>query len=146
MPTAHYQPWPVAVALLEQPYVAFATEAEGEAYKAKLNEQEERLKETRTDSTSVRAGDAQYFDRLIHDTHVKAADSGYRPAKEGEKQFDAELQRVLTLIGTPCISSCKRQIVDGDGRIGWIVEWWYYQPNGEIFHIDEWFVRRIDYH
>ena len=118
----------------------FATEAEGEAYKAKLNEQEGRLKETRTDSTSVRAGDAQYFDQLIHDTRKKAADSGYRPAKEGDERFDAELHRIITLTGTPWVVSCKRQIVDGEGRVGWIIEWWFYRPNGELDHIEREYV------
>ena len=50
----------------------------------RFEELEKQIKEAQTDTTSVRAGDAPYFDQLIHDTRKKAAESGYRPAKEGE--------------------------------------------------------------
>ena len=76
----------------------FADDAERDAYKAELEERWRRCQEARGREvkTSVRAGDAQYFDQLIHDTHKKAADSGYRPAKEGDERCDAELQPVIT--------------------------------------------------
>ena len=55
VPTEIYQPWPVAVALLEQPYVPFANEAERKAYQADMQKWEKRIKEAKTDGTSVRA-------------------------------------------------------------------------------------------
>ena len=81
------------------------------------------------------AGDAQYFDQLVYDTHKKAADSGYRPAKEGDDRFDAELQQVIFTIGTWWLVSCKRQIVDGDGHIGYVIEWWIYRPDNTVYGI-----------
>ena len=72
----------------------------------------------------------------INDNHKKAADTGYRPAKESDEGFDSELHQIITLTGTPWVVSCKRQIVEGDGRVGWIIEWWFYRPNGDLDHIE----------
>ena len=88
VPTADYQPWPVAVALLQQPFVSFTSEEEREKYMAELDVQEDWIRETRQDHTGVRAGDAPYFEKLIHDTHKKAAESGHRPAKEGDESVE----------------------------------------------------------
>ena len=88
VPTEDYQPWPVAVALLQQPFVPSTSEEERKEYMAELDVQEKRILGIRQDNTSVRAGDAPYFEKLIHDTHKKAAEAGHRPAKEGDKSFD----------------------------------------------------------
>ena len=47
VPTQYYQPWPVAVALLQQPFVPFSSEEERREYMAELDGQERRIKETR---------------------------------------------------------------------------------------------------
>ena len=145
VPTGEYQPWPVAIALLQQPFVPFASEEERTEYMAKLESQERRLKEIRQDDTSVRAGDAPFFDKLIHDTHVQAAKEGHRPAKEGDKSFDPELDRVVARARTPFVAWCKRQIVDGEGGIGWVIQMWTYLPIGDAWrHVDtrQWVIYR----
>ena len=114
-----------------------------QAYMADMQTWEKRIKEAKTDTSSVRAGDAPYFDRLIHDTRKKAAEKGYRPAKEGEDQYDPVLGRVISTIGTPFIATCKRQILDGGSHLGWVLEWWYYNPDGEVYHIDAVFTRQL---
>ena len=139
VPTGDYQPWPVAIALLQQPFVPFASEEERTEYMAKLESQERRLKEIRQDDTSVRAGDAPFFDKLIHDTHVQAAKDGHRPAKEGDKSFDPELDRVVARARTPFVAWCKRQIVDGEDGIGWVIQMWTYLPSGDI-NIRQWVI------
>ena len=93
--------------------------------------QERRIKEAPRDSLSVRAGDAPYFERLIHDTHKKAAETNHRPAKEGDPSFDADLHAVVTRAGTPWIAICKRQVVDGERGLRWIIEVWIYVPRGD---------------
>ena len=130
IPTESYQPWPVAIALLQQPFVRFTEERERMEYMAALAVQEQRIKETRQDNTSVRTGDAPFFDRLIHDTHKKAAESGHRPAKAGDASFDTELDFVVARAGTPWGIFCKRQIVDGEDGISWVIQMWTYQPRG----------------
>ena len=67
VPTDHHQPWPVAVALLQQPFVTFSSNEERGEYMGKLAAQERRIKGTPRECHSVRAGDASYYDRLIHD-------------------------------------------------------------------------------
>ena len=130
IPTEQYQPWPVAIALLQQPLVPFSGEKERKAYVSLLDDQETRLKQARGDTSSVRAGDAPYFDQLIHDTHKKAAEEGYRPAKAGDKGFDAVLDEVVARAGTPWGVYCKRQIVDGEEGISWVIQMWTYNPRG----------------
>ena len=116
--------------MLQQPYVPFASDEERSEYMGKLDAQEKWIKETPRDGGSVRAGDAQYFDKLIHDTHKKAADSNQRPAKMGEAAFDAELHSLVCRIGTAWIAVCKRQVVDGEHGRRWIIEVWIYVPHG----------------
>ena len=132
VPTEEYQPWPVAVALLQQPFVRFRSERERTEYMAELEGQEMRIKKSSQDNTSVRAGDAPFFDQLIHDAHKKAAETGHRPAKEGDAIFDSELHSVVAKAGTPWGVFCKRQIVDGDGNVSWVIEMWTYRPNGDV--------------
>ena len=91
----------------------------------------------RQDNTSVRAGDAPYFEKLIHDTHKKAAETGHRPAKEGDESFDTELHEVVTKAGTPWVVFCKRHIVDGEDGISWVIQMWTYGPSGGV-NIDQW--------
>ena len=116
--------------MLQQPYVPFSSDEERGEYMAKLAVQEKRIKETPRECHSVRAGDAPYFDRLIHDTHKKAADANQRPAKMGEAAFDAELHSLIYRIGTAWIAVCKRQVVDGEHGRRWIIEVWIYVPYG----------------
>ena len=137
LPSEDYQPWPVAVALLQQPLVPFTSEPERQKYMAELEVQEQRLKECREDSVSVRAGDAPFFDQMIHDTHKKAAETGYRPAKEGDAAFDSELDMAVSQAGTPWGVFCKRQIVDGEGGISWVIQMWTCGPHGET-NIHQW--------
>ena len=139
VPTEAYQPWPVAVALLQQPFVRFASEKERQEYMAELEGQEKRIKELSQDNTSVRAGDAPFFDMLIHDTHKKAAETGHRPAKAGDANFDATLDSVVARAGTPWGIFCKRQIVDGEDGISWVVQMWTYGPRG-VVNIQQWAV------
>ena len=100
------------------------------SWAAKLAVQERRIKETPRECHSVRAGDAPYFDRLIHDTHKKAAEAKQRPAKVGDAAFDAELHSLVARIGTAWIVICKRQVVDGGHGRNWIIEVWIYVPRG----------------
>ena len=140
VPTEDYQPWPVAIGLLQQPFVRFADDKERDAYMAKLDEQEKKLDAVIPDCTSVRAADAPSFDRLIHATHKAAAKDYCRPAKEGDKEFDTELDYVVQQAGSPWPVWCKRQIVDGEGGIGWIIECWIYFPGRDYPHINRWIV------
>ena len=41
---------------------------------------------------------------------------------------------------TPIIAWCKRQIVDGEDGIGWVIECWTYFPNRTLPHIQQWIV------
>ena len=140
VPTEDYQPWPVAIGLLQQPLVRFADDQERDAYVAKLDEQEKRLEEAIPDCTSVRTADAPYFDRLIHATHKAAAKNYCRPAKDGDREFDTELNYVVEQAGSPFPVWCKRQIVDGEDGIGWIIECWIYFPGRDYPHINRWIV------
>ena len=116
--------------MLQQPYVYFTSDEDRAEYMGRLAAQEERIKRTPRDCSNVRAGDAQYYDRLIHDTHKKAADANQRPAKEGEAAFDVELHSLVCRIGTAWIAVCKRQVVDGEYGRRWIIEVWIYVPYG----------------
>ena len=132
VPTEDYQPWPVAGALLQQPFVPFTNDEERKEYMAELEVQEKRIKGIRQDNTSVRAGDAPFFEKLIHDTHKKAAETGHRPAKEGDASFDSELDSVVAKAGTPWGVFCKRQIVDGEDGLSWVIQMWTYLPTGDV--------------
>ena len=74
---------------------------------------------------------------LIHDTHKKAAETGHRPAKAGDANFDAELDSVVARAGTPWGIFGKRQIVDGEDGISWVVQMWTYGPRG-VVNIQQW--------
>ena len=46
---------------------------------------------------------------------------------------------MVTKAGTPWVVFCKRQIVDGDGNVSWVIEMWTYRPNGDVV-ITRWYI------
>ena len=132
-----YTGWPVAVALLQQPYVAIRDDEEAAKVEADLQQRERYIGEAKNaGGTRVRYSDEWRWRKILLDEHKAAKLRGLRPAREGDEAFDRALEDVVQRLKKCWIVYCRRQVVDGTDLVE-IIEAWVYVPGHGSWMVEE---------